>query len=75
MIVRDSRTVHLNKRWYLRFPLSGRHGRKDRGPQHAMNGLVSDIALDNFGDLSKYRIVPQIFFNFRLVTNFGQKIA
>lgn len=33
---------------------SGRHGRKDRGLDHPMNGLVSHIALDEFGDLSKY---------------------
>ena len=33
---------------------SGRHGRKDRGLDHLMNGLVSHIQLENFGDLSNY---------------------
>ena len=33
---------------------SGRHGRKDRGPDHPMNGLISQIGLQGFGNLEKY---------------------
>ena len=33
---------------------SGRHGRMDRGKDHPMNGLISQIGLQGFGNLNKY---------------------
>ena len=36
------------------FFFSGRHGRLDLGPDHAMHGLVSQIGLSGFGNLDSF---------------------
>ena len=37
---------------------SGRHGRRDLGPEHALHGLISSIGLDGYGNLVNFTQPP-----------------